>query len=57
MRDGNKMECKYKPVERVGLYIMIIILLLFGPCSMDSDHDNIKKSLERIEDKLGIWER
>ena len=51
------MECKYKPVERVGLYIMIIILLLFGPCSMDSDHDNIKKSLERIEDKLGIWER
>lgn len=43
------MECKYKPVERIGLYIMILILLLLGPCDMHSNHRELIDKLEHIE--------
>ena len=45
------MKCKYKPIERVGLYIMIIILLLFGPCNMVENHQEIIDAIIRIEKK------
>ena len=42
------MECQYKPVERLGLYLMVIILLLCGPCS-NYDREHIDERLDKIE--------
>lgn len=39
------MECKYKPTERVGFYLMIIVIL-FKSCSMSKSIDEVKECLE-----------
>jgi len=39
----------YEHVDRTGLYIMIIILLAFGPCNMESNHSEIIDRLDKIE--------
>jgi len=41
-------------MQRVGLYIMVFIILAFGPCKMQCDHNDILEKLERIETQLGI---
>ena len=38
-----------KPVERVGLYIMVFLLILLGPCDMSPDHNEIINRLDKIE--------
>jgi len=49
------MECKYHHTERIGLYFMVIVILLFGPCDiLKYDHKNIIERLDRIEIQIGI---
>jgi len=47
------MECKH--TERWGLYIMVIIILLFGPCRMRDDHNAIIEKLDKIaSQQIGV---
>ena len=46
------MECKH--TEQSGLYIMIVIILLFGPCRMQDDHSTIIGKLDKIEQQIGV---
>ncbi len=48
------MECKYQPVERVGLYVMVFFVLL-NTCSIPSKDDikKINEKLTEIELKIG----
>ena len=45
-------ECKYKPTERMGLYILVI-LILFQTCSLEDKirdkHRDISSRLDKIE--------
>lgn len=43
------MECRYRPVERIGLYIMVILILL-QTCARSDDYDNTARQLDRIEE-------
>lgn len=51
-KDKDKIE--YKHTERIGLYIMVIIIFLIGPCSKITDHQEIINRLDRIETSLKI---
>ena len=47
------MECEYRPVERAGLYIMVLIILLHT-CSLDTNiienkMEETNQRLDRIE--------
>jgi len=42
-------DCKYEPVERMGLYIMIIFLSVFGPCTKILDHNNTVEKIEEVK--------
>ena len=45
---------EHRHPERIGLYIMIIILLIFGPCRMQDDHSVIIEKLNKIEQQMGM---
>lgn len=53
-REVMLMECKYQPVERVGLYVMVFFVLL-NTCSIPSKDDikKINEKLTEIELKIG----
>lgn len=36
-------------MDRTGLYIIVLIILFFGPCGMDSNNKEIIDRLDRIE--------
>jgi len=42
-------DCKYEPVERMGLYIMIIFLFVLGPCTKILDHNNTVEKIEEVK--------
>ena len=42
------MTCKYEPVERWGLYVMVILCLL-GSCSIDEKCSNIIDRIDKLE--------
>jgi len=42
-------KCKYKPIERAGLYIMVFIAMM-NTCSIDTTVDTIKDKVTIIEE-------
>lgn len=40
---------EHKHAERFGLYIMIIIIFLVGPCSKITNHQEVINRLDKIE--------
>ncbi len=45
-------KCKYTPTERTGLYIMVMILFFFGPCTKIFEHQEVMNKLDKIEQTL-----
>ena len=46
---------EHRHPERIGLYIMVIIILLFGPCRMRDDHNAIIDKLDKIvSQQIGV---
>ena len=41
-------------VSREGLYVMVIIIWLMGPCGMRQNQHDIEDRLERIEQAVGV---
>ena len=48
---GGKMDCKYQPIERVGLYIMVFLILL-QTCDIDSNYNDVIERLDRIDNRI-----
>lgn len=48
------MECKYKPIERFGLYVMVSWILLFGSCNARIEHQEVLDKLYHIETLLKV---
>lgn len=44
-------------MDKPVLYVMVFIILFFGPCRMKDEHRYIMESLDRIEIQLGINDR
>ena len=41
-------ECKYRPTERIGLYILVILILMHS-CGLDTTLKHIKEKIDRLE--------
>jgi len=44
----DRNECKYRPTERVGLYILIIMILMHS-CGIGATVKHIKDKIDRLE--------
>ena len=42
-------DCKYKQTERFWLYIMVLFLLFFGPCTKLFEHRETGDKIEEVK--------